>query len=826
MMHLLYSYLLALYLIIVPGLPSTPPGTPSGTPSAPAAADTLRHEARPMASKAQAGRFTFSTTSLAFGATGLGYYREDRIAIRASAPTAVTFDTQGNRDAFQIRSTLPLTIDTSWITVAIRYTPTTAAICDTMELVIRTDTTSDTMRISGCSVDARPPFSSDTIITFGKIRVGDSISRSDILTTVFSGPVTYHYALRDSLQFAITLPDTNDAMVIDTAGLPIVLTFHPTETGTFTDRLTLRTSIGDYMVGMSGTADTPAAPTAIDSVWFVTNASSTIHIAYVGQPITIVDTIENNSSESFLVHHGDPIDPDGAFTISSPSDFVLEANSRQEISVTFAPPAMGDYTAQDTLTLAGTSNQQLRGSMTRSYKGRGLQGILNISTDTLRFTALQPGLCESGKAVEEQSVRLTNAGNIGMKIIYSLEGQGSEFSIVTPPFALDTIRLDSAGNDTITVRLCGWDSVDYTNTLLLRDARSPDVIRRVVLIHDRVTGGGQADSSLLRADVDTLSFGGVRLDSTAIDTITIRNFGTVAGIIDTSVIAGGESGEFRIIMPTGRNISVSPGSSVAIVIAFTPTSLGARASNWQGSLNRGASALRIPLIGVGVDSQNPTPDTARTAFFPRRHERVGSTIRMPLTINTGTSVAWDVARIVINPMALRLESVEPAGLTYGRSNNDSLITVYRPGGTPLTGDSTLFTLVFTGLSTGKPVNIVTIDTIRGPVPIASGADGVVELDGCDVGQYEGSSLKPSIGALRVEPGGTAAALTYRAADGAIPAIVLFDQGGTALIRRTLPTANGGAQTLWLPLRDIPRGIYWLELRVESDRLVTPIIINR
>ena len=103
---------------------------------------------------------------------------------------------------------------------------------------------------------------------------------------------------------------------------------------------------------------------------------------------------------------------------------------------------------------------------------------------------------------------------------------------------------------------------------------------------------------------------------------------------------------------------------------------------------------------------------------------------------------------------------------------------------------------------------------------------MVQLDGCDVDRGLGSSLKPTVGSLLLDASGSAATLVYSTAEGAIPRLTLVSMSGATVMTHDLPPGDGGERSITIALRDVPPGLYLLELRVESDRVVTPIMITR
>ena len=126
----------------------------------------------------------------------------------------------------------------------------------------------------------------------------------------------------------------------------------------------------------------------------------------------------------------------------------------------------------------------------------------------------------------------------------------------------------------------------------------------------RVTGGGAIDlRSMLRgrfdiaanilSDVMTLAFGIVHVGVTsATQTITVRNPGTLATSAISITKAGADPTEFTILSDTCNTLPLAPTSTCTIGVAYAPNGVGTRSATIAGTATTGGS-FSVTLTGTG-----------------------------------------------------------------------------------------------------------------------------------------------------------------------------------------------------------------------------------
>jgi hypothetical protein len=515
----------------------------------------------------------------------------------------------------------------------------------------------------------------------------------------------------------------------------------------------------------------------------------------------------------------------GVFS-AQPQSFQLRPGERRNITVTFTPTVAGPYAEVDSIFFRHTGDST-ETSQSIVLAGRGVAALIRSDHDSVVIDSLIPGFCDSTSAGDTEIVVLKNDGNITATVTAQLASGTQGFTLRSSAF----FRIDSTF--TIVVGFCGNDSTTATDVLTLydlRDASAP--IMRIPLIHHATKKSDPPvnDSlAIIRMQSGTLEFGELALNLPVgtRQTVMIRNDGSAGAIVDIDTflpVGGLKSAAFTITSPTARPVLIAAHDSVTVTIEFRPTIAGRNLALWRVGWHDEDSSRTLVLSGWGI------PTSSRSASFGNAHERVGRPIRLALVLSPdsapGRYLSWDSAVVIIDPNAFLLTAVEPAGLTMERGRGDSAIILRRPAGSAPVQSDSLLTLVLMGLTTGRPVNEITIDSVYSATPIASGPKGIVQLDGCDVGRGIGSSLKPTVSELAIDPAGTSASLAYSAAEGAIPTITLVSVNGWVVVAHDLPPGSGSGQSAVISLRDVPPGLYWLVLRVESDRVVTPLMITR
>jgi hypothetical protein len=260
-----------------------------------------------------------------------------------------------------------------------------------------------------------------------------------------------------------------------------------------------------------------------------------------------------------------------------------------------------------------------------------------------------------------------------------------------------------------------------------------------------VTGTGvAAPVPLLTTSAAILSFGNVALNSTATETITLKSTGTEP----VTVNEAGISGTGYAVSGSTFPVSLNPGSSLTLQVAFDPKIAGASTGSLTISSN--ANATTVSLSGTGVTTPEPLLTTS-AAILSFGNVTLNSTATEtitlksagtePVTVNgagisgTGYAVSGSTFPVTLNPGASLTLQVTFDPRTTGAhagtltiSSNANAMTVGLSG-TGVTAPEPHLTASATSLSFGNvTVNSAATEAITlkstGTAPVTVNGAGV------------------------------------------------------------------------------------------------------
>ncbi len=180
----------------------------------------------------------------------------------------------------------------------------------------------------------------------------------------------------------------------------------------------------------------------------------------------------------------------------------------------------------------------------------------------------------------------------------------------------------------------------------------------------RVSGGGGVDlSSMLRgrfdiaasilSDLTTVPFGIVHVGVTsATQTITVRNPGTLATSAITITKAGADPTEFTIVGDTCNTLPLAPVSTCTIGVAYAPNGVGAKSATIAGTATTGGS-FSVTLTGTG--------EALTIATVPADFGSVTTGMTSPPVTLTVTNVAANS----VGPLVTSLAGNHPTEFAFG-----------------------------------------------------------------------------------------------------------------------------------------------------------------
>ncbi len=461
-----------------------------------------------------------------------------------------------------------------------------------------------------------------------------------------------------------------------------------------------------------------------------------------------------------------------------------------------------------------------------AFKGHGVHGELAVP-DSIHIDVNVPG-CNT------QPVIVQNRGNRSLVLMgATIENISVGFSFTDAPPVDLTIPPGQFA--VIGMQFCA-DAPGIAKTKLQLtyrfDSDAPKS-RNVTL-----TGEGHSyGDSLIRISRSALDFGDVAIGSCKRDSFVIANSSPATVIVGLNQILQKQpstvSGPIVQLAPDSARfpLVLQPNDTVHVIVEYCPQSLTSDSALWISFISN-PSTLQyvVPITGRGVFA-----DTARVWMDRNRRATVGVPVQMPVHLADVAGrgdVFWDSLVIVADPSSIILESVVARNgsddVISVANNGDSVFTIRRIAGSmPISGDTVLL-LRFVGLTSGRPLNYVTLRAIgfAGFRRFHVDSIGSILLEGCDVGRDINLTMKGAIGSVSADRSAGQAVIRYHAPEGSEPEFVLYDAAGNQIRVVRDELSNGGERNLQFPLDGVAPGFYVIEMRAGDDRISLPILISR
>jgi len=280
----------------------------------------------------------------------------------------------------------------------------------------------------------------------------------------------------------------------------------------------------------------------------------------------------------------------------------------------------------------------------------------------------------------------------------------------------------------------------------------------------------------------------------------------------------------------------------------------------DGRLLPAAQAGIYTVTIIDSNGCSATSDPFELLLFPHRTVRldtvratVGDRLRLTMRIwpplTQDDQIGGFSVKLRVDPKALFPHTaISPDGSPAGEHTvmhrqRDGRMTIDRPQTAPALLGEELFQIELEGLASGQPEDPVMIESIdlyltREGEAIAKsgrfivddnvtiGGHGLVLLDGCVITHGFAYGKGAQIGSIRPNPIARAATVSYTAAPGTSPRMVLVNMAGIDVATFELPEGTGGAQETPIDIGSAPSGAYMLELRDGIGRSMIPVVITK
>jgi hypothetical protein len=483
--------------------------------------------------------------------------------------------------------------DGSTITVPVDFTPTDPGSA-AGTLTVGTDKGTFTFSLTGTGqaqdavLTASPP-----IVSFGGAVVGDSQASVVSFGNGGGQPLTIDSVTLPGAPFSVdSAPQAGDVIA---PGQTVNVTVHyqPTAVGDFNDDLTLETTAGQKIVGLSGSAGLgPKLALTPSTGW-------TFGSVTVGQSKTVSVVVANTGDSGMTINKSKP--PTNArFTVLDPLDetTVIPAGQSRTLRITFTPTGSGTVTDAWTLNAAD---------------GSGVYMIPVTGTGVLPGHLTSPASADAGDVVlgdtGATTVTLGNDGELPLTIS-GIDAPSAPFAVTDAPDAGTTIA--AAATRVLHITYSSLAPGPATGALIVHSSGGD---KTVALSAKAITSGA------LTVDPapDGWAFGDVPVGETRDATVTLRNTGTgVLRVLASDPPAGAP---FTVLdaLPVGTEIAA--GGERALRVRFAPTSATAATSAWRIATTGGGGSLMVPVSGRGTvvadpAAQDPAPEAPAPIVVP------------------------------------------------------------------------------------------------------------------------------------------------------------------------------------------------------------------
>ncbi len=392
----------------------------------------------------------------------------------------------------------------------------------------------------------------------------------DLGTTSSSQAIQLTNSGTGSLDISSIIPSapfsqTNDcgSKLASGAHCTINVAFSPTVTGSISGSLTIASNAASSpsVVTLSGTGVGPQLKLSTTSLAFgnlpvnTTSGAKTVTVTNAGTATLTISGVTPSSGYLQTNNCG-----------------ALSAGASCSINVSFAPTSAGydrgslliasnAFTSPDTVKLAGNGV---------------VVPIVSLSPSSLSFGSYNLGTTSSAKAIQ-----LANTGaaalSISSIVASSPFNQTNTCGSSVAPASQCTIN--------VTFRPTLIGAINGAVTLTTNASTSPDTVS--------LSGSGIGPQASLSPA--SLAFGGQAANTTSrSQTVTITNTGT------TSLSIGGASVSSNFVLMSNTCTTLSPGSSCAISVSFSPPATGPFNGTLSITTNAYDSPSQVPLSGTGI----------------------------------------------------------------------------------------------------------------------------------------------------------------------------------------------------------------------------------
>ena len=527
-------------------------------------------------------QLTVGVSTLDFGTVTLNSTSTKTLTLTSSGsgPLTVSSIALSGTGFSMSGAVLPATVDPGQsLNIQVSFDPTQTGLASGTINISSNSATDSTATVAltgtGSSALTAQLTLSATNLAFGNVNLNSTLTQTITLTSSGTAPVTVNSATLAGDGFALagsTLPATLNPG----QALSIQVHFHPLAAGAASGTVTISSDSSNNATAtviLSGNCTAPQLTLstnilAYGNVQLNSTLSKTLTLTSSGTADLTVASVTVVGAE-FKVSGGSlPV------TLAPGQSIILLA--------TFDPTVSGDATG----TITVSSNSYNASSTTVTLSGTGAAAAapqLTLSASALAFGNVLLNTTST------QTLTLTSSGTTAVTVnSVATAGLGFATSGATFPVTLNpgqSISLQVSFDPTAPGPAAG--------SITISSNSSSGSVATVTL-----SGAGTAPQLTLSAS--TLAFGGVNLNATSTQALTLTSSGTAPVTINSATLTGSEftmtGGTFPTTLNTGQTMSLQ--------VSFDPTVTGAATGTITISTNSSSgSPVAVALSGTGISAQ-------------------------------------------------------------------------------------------------------------------------------------------------------------------------------------------------------------------------------
>lgn len=540
------------------------------------------------------GALSLSSANLNFGTVVVGSSKSmaDTLTNNTAASVMISSAAVSDPEFKIVSPAFPMMLSPKQsVTLMLSFTPSAAG-SPAARIALTGGTNGATnLAVSGSAIDAGKLVVNPAAVTFGSVRVGQTLAKTATLTNSGQSNVTVAQASASNGAFTftgLTLPVT----LGPGQSTSFNVVFAPKSAGQVSGSVSMQGQASLMMGSSAGSSGDPSTPTTASVTvsgagttagQLTLNPSSiTFGSVNVGSSQSLTVTLSNSGGTSSTVSAAAVTG--AGFSLSSVAlPITLSPGQSTNLKVTFAPTKSG--AASGTITVDSNASAAI---LTAGITGTGITpGTLTASPSTLNFGNVAVGTKQS------QPASLTNSGGASITVSQAV-ATGAGFSLSGLNLPLTLTPGQTAGFTVI----FGPQSAGSASGSIAFSGTMPAAAMTL-------TGSGLASGSLA-ANPASVNFGNVQVGGPQSQTVTLTNGGTAAAIISAATATGAGFSLSGLTPPP----SIQPGQSAAFTVTFSPSAAGSVAGNILIVSNASNPSLNIPLSGtgatVGTLAANPT----------------------------------------------------------------------------------------------------------------------------------------------------------------------------------------------------------------------------